>query len=499
MAKPIFEMRKIEKSFGVVQALKKVDFQIFPNEIIGLVGENGAGKTTLMKCLLGIHKLDGGSIFVNGKTTTICEPQDAHNKGIFMVFQEQSLLTNLTVYENLFLGYEHHFTKNGMISKKMMVEAAHLGLERIGIQIDPNLQINQLSFVQRQMVEILRNLWKADISQAENVLVILDEPTSALGEKDAELLFQHINKLKKQASIVFISHKLNEIVKMCDRTYVLKDGHNAGVFNKSESTENLLRNHMIGGSIEGEYYLVDKQRRPGEEVVLDVRDLTKVGAFEDITFKIHKGEIFCVSGVIGSGKEILCEVLYGLTAKDSGTIILDGSEISPKTPIEAVSYGIGFSPDDRKGKGLILGLSVADNITIPIMKRIISITKLKEIADQVIERLRIVTPSGKTQIRNLSGGNQQKAIIGRLMLSNHRLVILAYPTRGVDVGAKREIYALMREIADKDTAIILMGDSFEEDIGLSNNIMALKDGKCTGFINADDRKPSLEELAEYIL
>lgn len=497
--KPVFEMKAIDKSFGVVQALKNTDLEIFPNEIVGLVGENGAGKSTLMKILLGIHTRDGGEILIDGKPVTITNPHDAHNNGIFMVFQEQSILNNMTVYENMFLGFEHLFQVNGMINKKKMVETAREELSRYDTDIDPTAQVNTLTFVQRQMVEVLRNLWKAGISGMENVLVVLDEPTSALGEKDIRLLFHQMNELKNHASIVFISHKLNEIVEMCDRTYVLKDGKNAGIFKKDDVSEDKLRKNMIGGSIEGEYYLVDQQRTPGEKVILDVQNLTKKGIFEGLSFQVHEGEIFCVTGTVGSGKEKLCEVLYGLDLSDEGSIFLNGNEIKPRTPIEAVANGIGISPDDRKGKGLVMGMTVGDNITISIMKRVISIRKLTAIARQIIERLRILTPSEKTLIRNLSGGNQQKAIIGRLLLSNYKLVILAFPTRGVDVGAKREIYALIREMAEKNTSILLMGDSYEEDIGLANTIMTMKDGKCTAILDATIKKPSLEELANYIL
>lgn len=496
---PIIEMKAIEKSFGNVQALKKVDFELFPNEIVGLVGENGAGKSTLMKVLLGIYQPDDGSIFLESSLVPICNPQFANSHGIYMVFQEQSLLINLTVYENLFLGFEHLFQKNGMIQKRRMVEEAKTLLKRINLKIDPDSQVSRLSFVQRQMIEILRNLWKAEICGTRNPILVLDEPTSALGESDAEILFDQMLILKKQASIVFISHKLNEIVRMCDRTYVLKDGKNSGVFRRDESTEELLRKQMIGGVIEGEYYLVDQQRLPSEEVILEVQNLTKKGIFENISFQVHAGEILSITGTIGSGKESICDALYGLTTYDSGSVIFNSERIKIDSPVDANIYGIGISPDDRKHKGIISGMTVTDNMTISIIKGIISINDLASLSRQIIKRLQILTPSEKTLVRNLSGGNQQKVVIGRLLLSNYKLVILAFPTRGVDVGAKREIYSLIREMAEKGTAIILMGDSFEEDIGLANNIVALKDGVNTGKLNADGQKPSLEELAEYIL
>lgn len=495
----ILNMIDIDKKFGVVHALKDVNLEIFPNEIVGVVGENGAGKSTLMKILLGIYHFDGGQIFISGKKVQITNPRDANKHGVYMVFQEQSLLINMTVYENLFLGFENHFTKNGMISKRLMIEAARVELSKIGLDIDPNTQVNQLSFIQRQMIEILRNLWQANISGADNVIVVLDEPTSALGEKDSETLFHLMVELKKRASLIFISHKLNEIVKMCDRIYVLKDGKNEHVFTKVEVSEELLRTSMIGGTIEGEYYLVDKQRKSGDQIILEVQNLNKENTFTNISFQVREGEIFCITGTLGSGKEALCDALFGLAEFDSGKIFFKGKEIKPKSPLDAVSAGIGLSPDDRKGKGLVLGMSVTDNMTLPTMRSIISIRHLSQLAVSVIKRLRIVTPSEKTLIRNLSGGNQQKVIIGRLLISNYPLIILAYPTRGVDVGAKREIYELIREMANKGNAIILMGDSFEEDIGLANTILALKDGKCTGLLNAEEQKPSLEELANYIL
>lgn len=495
----MLQMKDIEKNFGVVKALKKASIEVYPNEIVGLVGENGAGKSTLMKVLLGIHKKDGGEIIINGKATEINGPKEANSKGICMVFQDQSLLTNMAVYENLFLGEEEKLSKHNILSKKKMIETAKKEMTSIGLEIDTSAQVNKLTFVQRQMVEIARSIWKAKIAGVDKVLVIFDEPTSALGEQDSALLFEKMAELKKHASIIFISHKLKEIVKMCDRTYVLKDGYNAGLFTRADATEDKLRFQMVGGAIEGEYYLVDKQRKPGNKIILKADKITKNGKFENVSFEVHSGEIFCVSGTIGSGKETLCDVLYGLEKVDSGEIYLEGKRINLNSPIAAVKNGIGLSPADRKGKALIMGMSVTDNITVHLMKGILHLKKMAETAREMIVRLKIKTESEKVYIRQLSGGNQQKTIMARLMLSNSKLIILSNPTRGVDVGAKQEIYGLIRELAEKDTAIILMGDSFEEDIGLANTIMTLKDGKCTGIIDATNRKPLLEEFLPFIV
>lgn len=492
-------MKAIGKNFGSVAALKNVSLNIYPNEIVGLVGENGAGKSTLMKVLLGIHKMDKGEILIRGRKTKIKGPLDANSKGIFMVFQEQSLLPNMTVYENLFLGYENLFKKNGLVNKTFMITVAQKELEEVGLDIDPNLQVSKLTFAQRQMVEIARNLWKAHVTGVNNAILIMDEPTSALGEKDIDLLFDQMRKLKTKASFVFISHKLNEIVNMCDRTYVLKDGCNVATLSKNEATEEVLRSKMVDGVIEGEYYLIDQQRKPGEKVVLEVRNLTKKGKFEDVSFKVHEGEIFCISGTTGSGKETICDILYGLESFDSGDIVFEGKSIRLRNPNEATRLGIGLSPADRKGKGLVMGMSVMDNITLPLMKGIIYPKKTVEVACDIIKRLKIKTTSEKTLVRQLSGGNQQKVIMSRLMLTNLKLAIISHPTRGVDVGAKREIYALIREMASKGLSIILMGDSFEEEIGLANNILTLKDGKCTGILNVDTYKPTLNEFIKYIV
>jgi ribose transport system ATP-binding protein len=495
----IVSLNNISKSFGPVEALKDVTIEVYPNEIVGLVGENGAGKSTLVKILSGVYEKDSGEIRISGQEVEIRNPSAANQHGIFMVFQEQSILINLTVYENLFLGFEHYFQEFGVISNKKMISEAKKVLQKIDMDIDPRSHISELSFVQRQMIEILRNLWKADISGAENIVVVLDEPTSALSDSDAEILFDQINELKSRASIVFISHKLNEIVEFCDRTYVLKDGKQVGVFQHDEMSIEKLRQRMIGGTIQGEYYLVNQQRKPGEKIILEVQNLSKKGVLDDISFKVHEGEVVSITGTLGSGKETLCEILYGLEKFEEGQIFLDQKPVRIKNPVDAVSHGIGFSPDDRKVKGLILGMSLRDNLTLPIMHPVISLRELSDLAKKIVERLRILAPTIKTFVRTLSGGNQQKVIFGRLIISDRKVIILAFPTRGVDVGAKQEIYSLIREMADKGKAIILMGDSFEEDIGLANRIIALKDGKMTGILDAETRKPELEELANYIL
>ena len=492
-------IKDVQKRFGVVHALKGVNMDLYPNETVGVVGENGAGKSTLMKVLLGIHKMDDGEIKIGGRQANITGPKNANSKGLCMVFQEQSLLNNMLVYENMFLGYEHFFTRRGMISKKRMIQAAHREFDLMGLSINPTIQVNKLSFIQKQMVEITKNLWIAKSCGAVNPIIILDEPTSALGEKDAELLFEKISELKKQATIVFISHKLGEIVSICDRVYVLKDGSNNGLFLHEELSEDLLRECMVGDSFEGEYYLTELQRKPADKVIFEVKGLTKKGHFENVSFQIREGEIFCLAGTLGSGKEKICDVIYGLDQADAGELYLEGQRVRITKPSAAVKRKIGLSPEDRKGKALVMGFSVADNIALPTMKGVIYPRKIRQIAVDMIARLRIKTPSERIIVRQLSGGNQQKVVMAKLILTDSKLILLSHPTRGVDVGAKREIYALIRELADKGIAVLLMGDSFEEDIGLSNTILTLRDGQCTSLLDATERKPTLDEFIRYIV
>jgi len=495
----VLNVNNIKKSFGVVQALNGVNMDLYPREIIGLVGENGAGKSTLMKILLGIHNIDAGEIVIRGQSVTITGPKDANSRGICMVFQELSLLNNMCVYENMFLGFEHFFLRRGMLDKKNMIRTARKEFDALGLNINPKVQVHKLSFVQKQMVEIIKNLWIAKYCGTDNPIIILDEPTSTLGEKDASLLFEQINELKKQATIVFISHKLSEVVNHCDRVYVLKDGYNNGLFHSGELSENLLRESMVGNSFEGEYYLTDLQRKPGDKVVLEVKTLSKKGSFEDVSFRIREGEILSLAGTLGSGKEQVCDVIYGLTQADTGEIYLEGKKVRIRKPSVAVKRKIGLSPEDRKGKALIMGFSVADNIALPTMKGVISPRKIRETAVDMIGRFKIKTPSERILVRQLSGGNQQKVVMAKLISTDSKLIILSHPTRGVDVGAKREIYALIRELADRGVAILLMGDSFEEDIGLSNTIFALRDGKCTGVLDATDRKPTMSEFIRFVV
>lgn len=501
---PVLQMRDIHKTFPGVKALSGVDFEVYPNEIVGLVGENGAGKSTLMKILAGVYQVDDGEIFLNGEQVNIKSPQDARALGIGMVFQEQAVLPNLTVYENIFFGNEKKFSRYGLIAKREMVQEAREVLNEVGVDIAPDAYLHDLSFMERQMVEIARIFWLSRKVSAKNPIIILDEPTTVLEEKEIKLLFEKLKLLKQRASIVYISHRLSEVVELCDRVYVLKDGKNAGCFYRQKVSENLLRSHMVGRDFHEEYYLVNEQNQPLPNVVLELQNCTKKGFFEDISFQLHRGEILSLCGTIGSGKEELCLALYGLLKIDGGEIFVEGKKVNITSPAHAFSLGIGYIPEDRRNEGLILSLPVFENMTLSVVEKLRKgpvVDKKKQIAlsREMVEKLNIKTPNVFVPCFNLSGGNQQKVVLSKWLLSKVKILIMSHPTRGVDVGAKHEIYALIREMARQGMAMILMGDSFEEDIGLAHRILVMKDGKISGWLDATSSKPTPADLIQYVV
>lgn len=500
----LLSMQGIYKSFPGVKALDNVDFQVFRHEIVGLVGENGAGKSTLMKILCGVFSLDQGKIIIEERSVNIKGPRDAQKHGIGMVFQEQSILPNMRIYENIFLGHEEVFARFGITSRKSMVRQAREVLEEVKLSLSPEMYVHELSFVQRQMIEIARNIWLSRQAKVKTPLIILDEPTTVLEQKDIELLFLQLNELKKRISLIYISHRLKEIVDLCDRVYVLKDGYNVGCFPHQEVNEDLLRSKMVGKEFHGEYYLIDEQRKAADKPIVEMKHCTRKGSFHDISFQVHEGEIVSLCGTIGSGKEDLCNALCGITGLDSGEILVNGKKVDIRSPAHAFSCGIGSVPEDRKSEGLILNMTVFDNTTLPILRELkkgwfIDQTQQLDLTSQMIRKLNIKTPSPRAYCLNLSGGNQQKVVLSKWLLSHVKVLIMSHPTRGVDVGAKREIYHFIREMAQQGLAMIVMGDSFEEDIGLANRIIVMRDGEISGIIDANDTKPTPSDLIQYVV
>lgn len=503
---PFLNMVNISKSFLDVKALQEVNLSINENEIVGLVGENGAGKSTLVKILAGVYKADRGKISIDDKDIYINNPQDAKKHGIGIVFQEQSILKNMTVCENLFLGQEKFFLNLGVLSQERMLKEASEILAELDIDIMPTRNANTLNFIQREMIEIARNVWLARKSNARVPIILLDEPTTALEQNDIKFLFQKLNEIKKHTAIIFISHRLEEIVTLCDRVYILKDGKNVGCFNKDDVSENLLRSKMVGKELVGEFYQSSMQRKAGEKVVLELKGCSKKHAFYDVSFQLKEGEILSICGTVGSGKEALCKAIFGITKFDSGDVYIDGVNVKGyiNSPMDAFNKGIGYIPEDRRNEGLILNLPIFENITLTVLKKLeshgmVSRKKQFEVTEKIVKKIDIRSASITALCKNLSGGNQQKAVLGKWLLSGNKILVMSHPTRGVDVGAKQQIYTLMREMVNDGMSLITMGDSFEEDIGLANRIIIMKDGKIITIIDANESKPTPVDLIEYIV
>ncbi|MCJ7537897.1 MAG: sugar ABC transporter ATP-binding protein [Anaerolineales bacterium] len=500
----VLEVRNISKSFPGVKALDQVDLGVKPNEIVGLVGENGAGKSTLLKILIGAYQPDEGEFFIRGQVVKVKSVKEAEDRGLAMVFQEQSLLPNISVRENLFLGNEEQFLRFGVINWKQMDREAKRLLEKVELDINPSAYTADLKFATRQMVELARVMSLEDRTNHQPI-VILDEPTTVLEKNEIDLLFQRIRSLKERASIIFVSHHLDEILELTDRVYIFKDGRNVADRQTSETSESELHHLMVGRELKGEYYRLSKQITPADHVVMSIQNLTKEGQYDDFSLDLHKGEIIGLAGVLGSGREEVCRTIAGLVNPDQGQILINNQPLSPGSPSESIKAGIGYVPQDRGVEGLVLYLSIGPNITLPDMSSVIkrgflSHKKEKELAESWIDRMAIKTPSANALCLNLSGGNQQKVVLSKWLASKVQVFVLDHPTRGVDVGAKEEVYELIRDLASQGISFLLIADTLEETIGLSNVILTMKDGQITQRIEApSDNKPQPIELIQHMM
>lgn len=500
----VLEVQGVSKSFPGVQALDKVDLQVKEHEIVGLVGENGAGKSTLLKILIGAYQPEEGDVLIRGEKIQIKSVKDAEDHGLAMVFQEQSLLPNLSVRENIFLGNEEQFLRWGVINWKKMDQEASRQLEKVKLSIDPRTYTSDLSFAKRQMVELARVMSLEDRTNYEPI-VILDEPTTVLEKGEVELLFDRIRNLKERASIVFVSHHLEEILELTDRVYVFKDGKKVAERVTSETSESELHQLMVGRELKGEYYRQGKQVEPADDIVLSVQNLSKQGLYKDVNFDLHKGEIIGFAGVLGSGREDVCRTLAGLLKPDQGQVRLNGKNLTLGSPSASINAGIGYVPQDRGTEGLVLYLSIGPNITLPDLSSVVKAGFLspraeKEVAENWIKRMAIKTPGPDALCLNLSGGNQQKVVLSKWLATKVNIFVLDHPTRGVDVGAKEEVYELIRALASEGIAFILIADTLEETIGLSNVIFTMKDGEITHRIEAPTNdKPLPIDLIQHMM
>ena len=502
---PVLEIKGLVKVFPGVCALDNVDFHVNAGEILGLIGENGAGKSTLMKVLIGLHKPDSGIYLINGTPVAMEGPLKAIEKGIGMVFQEGCLIPNMTVAENLFLCHEVNFRKNGFISTKLLNAAAKELLAELSVNVDPGAYVRDISPARKQMVEIARLLWLSRDSGIENPVLILDEPTTVLLDEEIKILFSVLRLVKKSASIIFISHRLEEVLELSDRIVVFKDGRFSAEFSGGEATVEMIEEKMVGHEMTEEHYRENEQLEPADDVVLEIKELSMKGFFDPISFSLRKGEILSFVGALGSGKEEVCRCVAGIQKADKGRIKIGKKEIRPGSTKSAIKEGVGYIPIDRREEGLALQLDVADNINFLILKNmikggIISPLTEKVSAEKWIENCQIKTPNIKTHCSKLSGGNQQKVVIAKWLAANVKVLILDHPTRGIDVGTKDEIYHRIRQLAAEGMAVILMSDRLEEDIGLCNRMIMMKDGKITREMKCPpDNKPTPLQVIEYIV
>ena len=475
------EMKGIHKAFGSNQVLKNAGFFLEDGEIHALMGENGAGKSTLMKILTGVYTKDAGTVLVDGHEVTYKSPQEAEKAGIVFIYQEMNSLFDLTVEENLFMGKE--ITKGfGICDKKAMRAKAREVMERMGVNIDVGAVMSDLSVGQQQMVEICKAL------MADAKVLIMDEPTAALTQSETEVLFQVINSLReKGVSIVYISHRMEEIFELCDRITILRDGEYVGTRYIKDITMDDIVQMMIGREIGERYPKRDCQI--GAEV-LRVEGLSHEKYFRDINFTVRAGEVLGVSGLMGAGRTEIMQAIFGNMPITGGKLFIEGKEVNIRNPRQAIDAGIGFITEDRKTEGLLLEKSISENIEICNLGKVskngvLSGKKREELVKRGIEEFRIRCFGPFHECHNLSGGNQQKVVLAKWIYTDPKILILDEPTRGVDIGAKKEIYSVINDMAAKGVAVIMVSSELPEVLGMSDRIMVVHEGHVTGIIDAE--------------
>ncbi|MCQ4080886.1 sugar ABC transporter ATP-binding protein [Streptomyces sp. RB6PN25] len=499
-----FSVRGASKTFGGVQALEDVSIDVRRREVIGLIGENGAGKSTLLKILSGIHQPDFGTVLLHGEPVKFRSVAHAMRMGVAMVFQEQSLLPNISVAENIYLGNEGTAVKHGFYRWPLLRRRAAEKLDAIGSQVSPRTRTEQLSFAKRQMVEVAKALATGESSHHEPV-ILLDEPTSVLEAAEIKRLFDVIRELKKRASVVFVSHRMEEVLTICDRAYVMRDGRCVAECDPASVDVNELYRLMVGRDLTDGYFAEDQQIPHTGEVRLQVSQLTGPG-FADISFDLHAGEVLAVVGVQDSGRETLARALVGAASVTSGSVTLDGRVVRFRSPADAVRAGFGYIPGERKTDGALMGLTVEENLTLahpeqvmrgPVLSRSL---EQQKVADWV-DKLKIKTPSGSTPLGSLSGGNQQKVVLAKWLVDpGLKVLILDTPTRGLDVGAKADVYALVRQLARAGIAVLLLADSLEEGIAMSHRIVTMRDGRISAeFECAPGARPERTAVLERMV
>ncbi len=480
-------MRDVVKTFPGVKALNHAQLKLKPGTVHALMGENGAGKSTLMKCMFGIYHMDEGQVIYEGEPVQIKGPMDALRRGIAMVHQELQPIPERSIGENIYVGRypTKHFGPVTVIDHEKMYEDAAKVLQEVHLNFDPRAKLGSLSVSQMQLVEIAKAV------SADCKVLILDEPTSSLTAAEVEALFTIVDELRaKGVSIVYISHKMDEILRISDEVTIMRDGQYIGTWSAKELTTDMIITKMVGRELSNLY--PPRSNVPGE-VVLEVKDFTSINpkSFRGAGFTLRKGEILGVAGLVGAQRTELMEGLFGLRCHSKGEIIYKGQPINVNQPKDAIRHGIAMLTEDRRATGILGVLSIADNVSVASLDKyliggiMLDDRKIEKLVQDNVAKLSIKTPSSKTLIQSLSGGNQQKVLISRWLANDPDILILDEPTRGIDVGAKYEIYCIIADLAKAGKSIIMVSSEMSELIGMSDRIMVMCDGRVTGFIDGD--------------
>ena len=479
---PLLEVKGLTKSFPGVLALRGVSLHLKKGEVLSLIGENGAGKSTLMKILAGVQPADSGEYLIEGGPVNFQNVRDAMNRGIALIHQELNLASNLDLAANIFLGREPN--KKGIIQENEIRDDATKYLQRVGLDLPTDTITGTLPIGKQQLVEIAKAL------SCDARVLIMDEPTSSLSQKETETLFEVVKDLKNQGiSVIYISHRLGEVIELSDRVTVFRDGENAGDLAKEEiNHENMVR-LMVGRDL-SEFY--DRQiHQPGKTVLQAREIISPAYSTIPVSFEVRAGEIVGIAGLVGAGRTELLQTIFGVTPALDGELELDGKSFRPQCPADAINAGIALAPEDRKQHGLVLPMTVRENSSLPSLERdqtkgFLNYEAELKISEKAVEQMQIKTPSIEQIARFLSGGNQQKIVLGKWLAMNPKLLMLDEPTRGIDVGAKREIYKLMEKLAGEGMAILFVSSEMEEVLGMADRAYIMHEGKISGELDRNE-------------
>lgn len=504
---PTLSLRNISKNFGDFTAVNDVSFDLHDGEVVGLIGENGAGKSSLLKILAGVYRADGGSIEISGRPVNFRGPHDALAEGIGVVHQEQSLYGNLSIAENIVLSSGPDAAgavRFGFLRWKEVNRHAARLLNQIGSKLDPRTKVGDLSFIDRQMVEIARAVSVSE-GKHQKSIVILDEPTSLLEPHETDVLEREITKLRALGSVIFVSHRLDEVMRICDRILVMREGELVAIRDIGDVDQGELFRLMVGRAEQSTKREYRRVPEPDEVPVVELRGLSKKGRFKDLNLRFMAGEITVVVGTNGSGREDLCRALFGADRADSGSVIIKGEEVSGWSVPKAIAAGVGFVPSERKVEGMVGGLTAASNLTLVFdedakVGPVLVPAKQKAVAADWFERLDVRPRNVGLELERFSGGNQQKVVMAKWLKSNElSLLILDHPLRGLDPGAAATVNSLIKRAVQENTAVVLLADTLHEALEMGDQIVVMRDGEVTAVYDLHNDQPTSLDLLEKML